>query len=80
MNGLTSWRLSQRGARWKCNTSEDAGYLRLDGKTPEALLFVDIGLSFLMRSVVASLWSGIFGCRGGDNETAIFENDNSNST
>ena len=55
MNGLTSGELSQRGARGKCSSSEDAAYLRLDGKTPEALLFVDIGLSFLMRSVVVSL-------------------------
>jgi len=38
MNGLTTWKLSQRGARWKCSNSEDAVYLRLDGKTPEALL------------------------------------------
>jgi len=38
MKGLTTWGLSPGVARWKCNTGKDAGYLRLDGKTPGALL------------------------------------------
>ena len=32
--GVTIWALSQQPARRNCSTGEDAGYLRLDGKTP----------------------------------------------
>ena len=37
-NGVTTGELSWEIARWKYNTGEDAGYLQLDEKTPEALL------------------------------------------
>ena len=37
-NGVTTGELSRGLARWKYNTGEDAGYLQLDEKTPEALL------------------------------------------
>ena len=37
-NSVMTWELSRETARWKYNTGEDAGYLQLDEKTPEALL------------------------------------------
>jgi hypothetical protein len=33
-NGVTTWALSQWGARRSCNTGEDARYPQQDGKTP----------------------------------------------
>ena len=43
--------LSRGLARWKYNTGEDAGYLQLDEKTPEALLQLGIEGMFLLRSI-----------------------------
>ena len=43
--------LSRRLARWKCNGGEDASYLQLDEKTPEALLQLDIAYTVLLRSI-----------------------------
>ena len=37
-NGITTWELSRAFARWKYNGGEDAAFLQLDEKTPEALL------------------------------------------
>ena len=44
-------KLSRGFARWKYSTGEDAGYLQLDEKTPEALLQLDIEYTFHMRSI-----------------------------
>ncbi len=44
--------LSRGLARWKYSTGEDAGYLQLDEKTPEALLQFDIESTFLLRRIV----------------------------
>ena len=41
-----SEQLSRGFARWKYNTGEDAGYLQLDEKTPEALLQLDTEYMF----------------------------------
>ena len=38
--------LSRGLVRWKYNTGEDAGYLQLDEKTPEALLQLDTEYMF----------------------------------
>jgi len=38
MKGGTTGELSQRSARWNCDSREDAGYLQRDEKTPGALL------------------------------------------
>jgi len=78
MNGFTTGGLSPGVARWKCNPREDARYLRLDGKTPGALLFPDIGLWFWMRSVGGRLWILTFGLGGVINETPLFQNHSSN--
>ena len=43
--------LSRRLARWKYNTGEDAGYLQIDEKTPEALLQLDIEHMLVLRSI-----------------------------
>ena len=50
--GVTTGELSQRQARRKCDSREDAGYLQQDEKTPEALLQLGIDFRVLMRSVV----------------------------
>ena len=70
--------LSRGFARWKYNTGEDAGYLQLDEKTPEALLQLDIGCMFLMRSVDGRIWSLSFGIDGSDSEIPFFKNIQSN--
>jgi len=56
--------LSRGLARWKYNTGEDAGYLQLDEKTPEALLQFDIENTFSMRSIDGRLWDIVFGWCG----------------
>ena len=61
--------LSQGLARWKYNSGEDAGYLQLDEKTPEALLQLDIAYTFWLRSVDGRLWSVPFGGHGAVDET-----------
>ena len=76
--GVTTGELSQRRARWKCDSREDAGYLQRDEKTPGALLYFGIGFRNWMRSVVVRIWSAAFGRRGSDDETAIFQFLNSN--
>ena len=43
--------LSRGFVRRKYNTGEDAGYLQLDEKTPEALLQLDIGCTNRLRSI-----------------------------
>ena len=50
-NGVTTGELSRGLARWKYNTGEDAGFLQLDEKTPEALLQLGIEDMFLLRSI-----------------------------
>jgi hypothetical protein len=65
--------LSRRLARWKYNIGEDADYLQLDEKTPEALLQLDIENMFLMRSVDGRLWSSTFGWDGVDSEIPFFK-------
>jgi hypothetical protein len=37
-NGVTTWALSQRGARRNCSSGEDAAFPHRDGKTLEPLL------------------------------------------
>ena len=64
--------LSRGLARWKYNTGEDAGYLQIDEKTPEALLQLGIENMLLLRSIVVRLWSSVFGWNGVDSEIAIF--------
>ena len=73
MKGVTTWGLSQRRARWKCNSGKDAGYLRQDEKTPEALLQFGIVLGVWIRSVVGRIWSPDFGQGGSANETPTFK-------
>ena len=70
--------LSRGSARWKYNTGEDAGYLELDEKTPEALLQLDIEDTCVMRSIDGRLWSSPFGANGVVSEipflTYVFSN------
>ena len=63
-NGVTTRELSREIARWKYNTGEDAGYLQLDEKTPEALLQLGIGHILWLRRIGGRGWSDGFGCRG----------------
>lgn len=56
--------LSRGPARWKCSSGEDAAYLQLDEKTPEALLQLGIVCTLLLRSIEGRLWSADFGLRG----------------
>ena len=70
--------LSRGLVRWKCTTGEDAGYLQLDEKTPEASLQLGIDCIFLMRSVESRIWSRDFGCDGSADETLFFKNMHSN--
>ena len=63
-----SEQLSRRLARWKYNTGEDAGYLQIDEKTPEALLQFDIEYMLCLRSVDGRIWSLFFGIDGSDSE------------
>jgi hypothetical protein len=65
--------LSRGLVRWKYNTGEDAGYLQLDEKTPEALLQLDIENIFLLRSVDGRIWRSALGCSGSDDETPFCE-------
>ena len=65
--------LSRRFARWKYNGGEDAAYLQLDEKTPEALLQLDIGVTNLMRSIVGRGWGRAFGRGGLVSEIPIFK-------
>ena len=74
LKSVTSGELSRRLARWKYSIGEDADYLQLDEKTLEALLQLDFGYMFLMRSVVGRIWSAALGRRGSDDETPIFKN------
>ena len=69
-----SGKLSRGPAQWKYSTGEDAGYLQLDEKTPEALLQLGIEDMFFLRSIVVRLWSVPFGEHGVVSEIAIFEN------
>ena len=64
--------LSRGPVRWKYNTGEDAGYLQLDEKTPEALLQLDTERMFYLRSIDGRLWSGPFGDRGVISEIPFF--------
>ena len=73
MKGLTTWGLSPGATRWKYNKREDALYLRLDGKTPGALLYPDIEFWNWMRSVGGRLWVPLFGAEGAVNETPLFQ-------
>ncbi len=50
-NLVTTGALSRRGTRRICDTREDAGYLRLDEKTPEPLLQPVIGFQNNMRRI-----------------------------
>ncbi len=58
--------LSRGPARWKYNTGEDAGYLQLDEKTPEALLQLGIEHVVKLRRISGRLWSKDFGSCGVD--------------
>ena len=75
---VTTGGLSREIARWKYNTGEDAGYLQLDEKTPEALLQLGIGFRFLMRSIGGRLWSSSLGKNGAASEIPLFKNLKSN--
>ena len=46
-----SWELSRGFARGKYKGGEDAAFLQLDEKTPEALLQFGIGITGVLRSV-----------------------------
>ena len=77
-NSVMTEQLSRRTARWKYNTGEDAGYLQLDEKTPEALLQLDIDCVFRMRSVDGRIWSLSFGIDGSASEIPFFRHTQSN--
>ena len=64
--------LSRGPARWKYSTGEDAGYLQLDEKTPEALLQLGFAHIFLLRSIGGRIWSHDFGCDGSDSEIPLY--------
>ena len=51
---------------------EDAAFLQLDEKTPEALLQFGIGITGALRSVRGRLWSRDFGLYGAANATPLF--------
>ena len=70
--------LSRGTARWKYSTGEDAGYLQLDEKTPEALLQFDIEYMLCMRSVDGRIWSVSLGICGSDSEIPFLLNIYSN--
>ena len=59
-----TWELSRGTARWKYSTGEDAGYLQLDEKTPEALLQLGIEHIWALRSIGGRGWSSGFGWDG----------------
>ena len=59
-----SGELSRGPARWKYSTGEDAGYLQLDEKTPEALLQLDIEYVDTLRSIDGRGWDFGFGWNG----------------
>ena len=65
-------KLSRGFARWKYSTGEDAGYLQLDEKTPEALLQLGFAYIFLLRSIGGRIWSDVFGCRGSVSEIPLY--------
>jgi len=67
-----SGKLSRRPAQWKYSTGEDAGYLQLDEKTPEALLQLGFAHIFLLRSIGGRIWSHDFGCDGSDSEIPLY--------
>jgi len=71
--------LSRGPARWKYNTGEDAGYLQLDEKTPEALLQFDIEDTCVMRSIDGRIWSSALGPGGSVSEIPFLTNVSSNS-
>ena len=64
--------LSRRSAWWKYNTGEDAGYLQLDEKTPEALLQLDIEYMFELRRIGGRLWSVALGRHGVVSEIPLY--------
>ena len=67
-----SGKLSRGLAQWKYNSGEDAGYLQLDEKTPEALLQLGFAHIFLLRSVGGRIWSHGFGYDGSDSEIPLY--------
>ena len=67
-----SGQLSRRTARWKYSTGEDAGYLQIDEKTPEALLQLGFAYIFLLRRIGGRIWSHDFGCDGSDSEIPLY--------
>ena len=64
--------LSRETARWKYNGGEDALYLQLDEKTPEALLQLDIAYMCSLRSIGGRGWSHDLGCDGLASEIPLF--------
>ena len=70
--------LSRGFARWKYNTGEDAGYLQLDEKTPEALLQLGIACTLLLRSIGGRLWSLVLGSDGVVSEIPLYIDVHSN--
>jgi hypothetical protein len=70
--------LSRRLARWKCNGGEDASYLQLDEKTPEASLHPGIDHAFLLRRIDGRGWNLDFGLGGLVSEIPFCQNACSN--
>ena len=64
--------LSRGSARWKYSTGEDAGYLQIDEKTPEALLQLGIENSVKLRSIGGRGWYEDFGSHGLVSEIPLF--------
>ncbi len=73
-----SGELSRGVARWKYSTGEDAGYLQLDEKTPEALLQLGIERMYSLRSIDGRGWDLGFGWGGLVSEIPFFKNIYSN--
>ena len=73
-----TWELSRRPARWKCNGGEDASYLQLDEKTPEASLQLGIERMYLLRSIGGRGWYLDFGLGGLVSEIPLCESIRSN--
>jgi len=68
-----SGELSRGTARWKYSTGEDAGYLQIDEKTPEALLQLGIAFIRLLRSIGGRGWSSALGIVDSKYEIPLFK-------
>ena len=74
MKGVTTWALSRPEAQRNCVTGENTGYPRLDRKTPEPLLQLEVGVRLWMRRIGGRLGSCPSGGSGAALEIPPFHN------